>query len=90
MLNSDGIPTRIDEITFDLIKPISIIIVIDNVEKIAERLKTRDGKIYDLIVLNQLQWMELEYAKYLSDKYSIPYIEIQNGNYTKLMEIIQR
>lgn len=67
-----------------------MVIVIDDVKKIAERLKTRDGKIYDFILLNQLQCMELEYAKYLSNKYSIPYIEIQDGNYTKLMEIIQR
>jgi adenylate kinase len=32
--------------------------------------------------------MEIEYAKYLSDKYSIPYIEIKDRNYTQLMEII--
>ena len=30
--------------------------------------------------MNELQQMEIEYAKYLSDKYSIPYIEIKDGN----------
>ena len=34
-----------------------------------------------------VQQMEIEYAKYLSAKYSIPYIEIKGGNYTQLMKI---
>lgn len=88
LLNSDGIPNRIDEDTFDQINLKAIAIVIDVVEKIAKRLEARDGKIYDVKVLNELQQMEIEYAKYLSDKYSIPYIEIKDRNYTQLMEII--
>lgn len=88
LLNSDGIPSRIDEDTFDQINPKAIAIVIDVVEKIAKRLEARDGKIYDVKVLNELQQMEIEYAKYLSDKYSIPYIEIKDRNYIQLMEII--
>jgi adenylate kinase len=88
LLNSDGIPNRIDEDTFDQINPKVIAIVIDDVKKITKRLKARDGKIYDIKVLNELQQMEIEYAKYLSNKYSVPYIEIKDGNYTQLMEII--
>ncbi|SFE56826.1 MULTISPECIES: ATP-binding protein [Flavobacterium] len=88
LLNSDGMPSRIDEDTFDQINPKAIGIVIDVVEKIAKRLEARDGKIYDVKVLNELQQMEIEYAKYLSDKYSIPHIEIKDRNYTQLMEII--
>ncbi|WP_269241234.1 ATP-binding protein [Flavobacterium limnophilum] len=88
LLNSNQVPSRIDEETFDQINPKVIAIVIDDIQEIAKRLETRDGKIYDTKVLNQLQQMETEYAKYLSDKYSIPYIEIQYGNYTQLMEII--
>lgn len=65
-----------------------IAIVIDDVVEIVKRLEARDNKIYDVKVLNELQQMEIEYAKYLSDKYSIPYIEIKDGNYTQLMEII--
>lgn len=89
LLNSDGIPCRIDEDTFDQINPKVIAIVIDDVGKIAQRLKDRDGKIYDIKVLNQLQKMELEYAKYLSDKYSIPYIEIRNSNYMQLINLME-
>lgn len=88
LLNSDGIPSRIDENTFDKINPKVISIVIDDVEKIAQRLEIRDGKIYDIKILNELQQMEIVYAKYLSRKYSIPYVEIKNGNYTELIEII--
>lgn len=88
LLNSDGIPCRIDEDTFDQINPKAIVIVIDTVEKISKRLEVRDGKVYDIKTLNELQEMEIKYSKYLSDKYSIPYIEIKNGNYTQLMEII--
>jgi len=44
--------------------------------------------IYSIQILNDLQEMEIEYAKYLSDKYSIPYIEITDGNYNQLMENI--
>ena len=88
LLNSNEVPSRIDEETFDQINPKVIAIVIDDVEEIAKRLAVRDSKIYDTKVLNQLQQMEIEYAKYLSNKYSIPYFEIKNGNYTQLMEII--
>ena len=88
LLNSDGIPCRIDEDIFDQINPKAITIVIDDVEEIAKRLESRDGKVYSIKILNELQQMEIEYAKYLSDKYSIPYIEIKDGNYTQLMENI--
>lgn len=88
LLNSNGTPRRIDEDTFDKINPKAIAIVVDNVKKIAERLEVRDGKIYAVRILNELQQMEIEYAKYLSIKYSIPYIEIKNGNYSQLIEII--
>jgi adenylate kinase len=88
LLNSKEVPTRIDEETFDQINPRAIAILIDDVVKIAVRLEVRDGKTYNIKILNELQQMEIQYAKYLSDKYSIPYFEIKNGNYTQLMEII--
>lgn len=88
LLDSNGIPCKIDEETFDNINPKIISIVIDDVEKIAKRLENRDYKKYDMKVLNELQEMEIEYAKYLSNKYSIPYIEIRNSNYKRLLNII--
>lgn len=88
LLNSDGLPSRIDADVFDQINPKIVAIVIDDVEKIAKRLELRDDRIYSIQILNDLQEMEIEYAKYLSNKYSIPYIEIRGGNYNQLMENI--
>jgi adenylate kinase len=88
LLNSNGIPCKIDEETFDNINPKIISIVIDDIKKIIERLENRDDKKYDFETLNQLQEMEIEYAKYLSKKYSIPYIEIKNSDYKSLLNYI--
>ena len=88
LLNSDGIPSRIDENTFDQINPKAIAIVIDDVKNIVKRLEARDGKRYDVEILNELQQMEIEYAKYLSNKISIPYVEIINDNFNQLIKFI--
>lgn len=89
LLNSNGIPCKIDEETFDNINPKIISVVIDDIEKIIERLLKRDNKKYNIKILNELQEMEIEYAKYLSKKYSIPYIEIKNSDYKSLLNYIK-
>ncbi len=89
VLNSNGIPCRIDEETFDNINPKIISIVIDDIEKIVDRLEKRDNKKYDINILNKLQEMEIEYAKYLSKKNSIPYVEIKNSDYKSLLNSIK-
>lgn len=89
LLNSNGTPCKIDEETFDNINPKIISIVIDDIEKIAYRLEKRDNKKYNLKILNELQQMEIEYAKYLSKKYSIPYVEIKNNDYKSLLNSIK-
>ncbi|MCU0349458.1 MAG: ATP-binding protein [Flavobacterium sp.] len=88
LLNSNGIPCKIDEDTFDSINPKIISIVIDDIGKIIDRLERRDNKKYDINILDELQKMEIEYAKYLSKKYSIPYIEIKNNHYESLLNSI--
>ncbi len=88
LLNSEGIPSRVDEDTFNQINPKILALVIDNPSEIAKRLSTRDGKIYDFEALNKFQNMEIEYAKYLSQKYSIPYVEIKNGDFNQLLKLI--
>ncbi|MFH6962292.1 ATP-binding protein [Flavobacterium plurextorum] len=89
LLNSLNAPCKIDEETFNILNPRVISIVIDDVEKIAKRLENRDDKKYDIKVLNELQNMEIDYAKYLSRKYSVPYIEITDNNYKQLLNIIR-
>jgi len=88
LLNSNGIPCKIDEDTFDSINPKIISIVIDDIGKIVDRLEKRDNKKYDIKILDELQKMEIEYAKYLSKKYSIAYIEIRNNDYKSLLNSI--
>ncbi len=88
LINSKGIPSKIEEETFDYINPRIVAIVIDDIEKVVERLEKRDKRKYDSKILNELQEMEIEYAKYLSNKYSVPYIEIWNSNYKSLLNII--
>ena len=58
------------------------------IEKIVDRLEKRDNKKYDIKILDELQQMEIEYAKHLSKKYSIPYIEIRNNDYKSLLNSI--
>lgn len=88
LLNSNGIPCKIDEDTFDSINPKIISIVKDDIEKIVDRLEKRDNKKYDIKILDKLQKMEIEYAKYLSKKNFIPYIEIKNDDYKSLLNSI--
>ena len=88
LLNSGGIPCKIEEETFDTINPKIISIVVDDIGKIVDRLEKRDNKKYDIKILEELQQMEIEYAKYLSKKYSIPYIEIRNNDFKSLLNSI--
>ena len=88
LLNANCIPCKIDEDTFDSINPKIISIVIDDIGKIVDRLEKRDNKKYDIKILDELQKMEIEHAKYLSKKYSIPYIEIINNDYKSLLNSI--
>ena len=90
LLNSFGVPSKINEETFDIINPKIILVVIDDVQKIIERLESRDHKKYDVEVLTELQEMEIEYGKYLSKKYCVPYIEIVNNNYERFLDILNR
>lgn len=89
LLNSLSIPCKIDERTFDILDPRVISVVINDVETIAKRLENRDNKKYDIKVLSELQEMEIEYAKYLSKKYSVAYVEIRDNNYEHLLNIIR-
>ena len=84
LLNSKSKPEKVSEKTFKIIDPKVMAIVIEDVEIIYERLKQRDGTKYSLSLLDEMQKMEINYAKYLSSKFSKPYIEIHNSNYGTL------
>ena len=90
LLNSNGEPKRVSEKTFEIIDPKVMTIVIEDTEIIYERLKQRDGTKYSLSLLNEMQEMEIKYAKFLSSKYNKPYVEIHKGNYDKLNEFLPK
>ena len=90
LLNSKTEPERVSEDTFQLIAPKIMAIVIEDVEIIHARLKKRDSMNYTLPLLKKMQDMEVNYAKYLSCKLKVPYIEIKNGDYNRLVENIKR
>lgn len=84
LLNSNSKPEKVSEKTFEIINPKVMAIVIEETEIIYERLKQRDGTKYSLSLLNEMQEMEIDYAKYLSSKFNKPYVEIHKNNYGNL------
>lgn len=74
--------------TFEKISPKLIAVATTAVEIIKNRLEKRDEKIYSLDLLEDMQKMEVAYAKEVSISLKIPFIEIKNGNYTKLIKLI--
>ena len=88
LLNARRKPERINEETFHLINPKVFAIVVEKEEVIYERLKDRDSIHYDLSLLQEFQKMEIEYAKFLSDQFNRPYIEIKDQNSSMLIKYL--
>jgi len=86
LLNSNGEPEKIDETTFVGIQPEFIILLTCEPKIIFERLKQRDYSIYKLSVLEKMQQMEVEHAKYISKKLEIPLFTVIDGNTNSVIE----
>ncbi|MER3320142.1 MAG: ATP-binding protein [Allomuricauda sp.] len=86
LLNSNGEPEKIDESTFVGIQPKSIILLTCERKIIFERLKKRDDSTYKLSVLEKMQQMEVEHAKYISKKLKIPLFTVIDGNTNSVIE----
>lgn len=86
LLNSNGEPEKIDETIFVGIQPESIILLTCEPKIIFERLKQRDDSIYKLSVLEKMQQMEVEHAKYISKKLEIPLFAVIDGNTNSVIE----
>lgn len=90
LLNSNGDPEKIDESTFVGIKPKSIILLTCEPKVIFERLKKRDNSTYKLNVLEKMQAMEIEHAKYISGKLDIPLFTVIDGDTTSIFEYLEK
>lgn len=80
LLNSSGIPQKIEDETFVGINPISIILLICEASTISSRLTNRDDSRYDLRTIQKMQEMEVEHANHISKKLNIPLFEIKDND----------
>jgi adenylate kinase len=86
LLNSNGEPEKIDESTFVGIQPESIILLTCEPKIIYERLKQRDSSFYELNILEKMQRLEIEHAKYISKQLYIPLFTVINGNTSSIFD----
>lgn len=75
--------------TFKQINPLSLNIILGNIEEVRKRLETRDGKIYEYDLLERLQDKELIYAKYLSETLGLTLNIGTESNYFDLLNSLQ-
>lgn len=80
LLNSNGIPQKIEDKTFVSINPISIFLLTCEAKTILSRLTKRDESTYDLSTIQRMQEMEIEHANFISSKLRIPLFEINSNN----------
>jgi adenylate kinase len=66
--------------TFLDISPQAIIVLKDDPEKIYSRLIQRDKVKYDILLLQKMQNIELNYSKFVSQKLSVPYFVYDVSN----------
>jgi adenylate kinase len=74
LINKDGTVERIRESTFHNLRPRGIIVLVDSVERILERVKTRDGIVMDFDFVEQFQIEELTYSKEVAMRLNVPYL----------------
>ena len=67
---------RIPAITFERIAPMSVIVLVEEVEIIKRRLIDRDCVSYNLELIREFQTHELEYAKKICGLLKIPHLEV--------------
>lgn len=79
LLNSNGIPEKVPEITFFKINPFAIIIITLDIETILKRLENRDNEKYNLETLKKMQILEVQLAKETAYKLKIPFFNITSN-----------
>ena len=88
LFNSEGQVEKVPIETFEKIAPKLIAIVTTRIDIIKGRLEKRDNKGYDFDLLKDMQTSEKEYAQQISSKLDVPFVEIKDGNYNSLIEIL--
>ena len=88
LLNSDGVPEKVPENTFLKIDPCAIIVITCNAQTIADRLKARDNKSYDIKILQEMQSLEVEFAQKISLQLNIPFFNIKTSKDALLLDFL--
>jgi adenylate kinase len=88
LFNSEGQVEKVPMETFEKIAPKLIVIVTTKIDLIKGRLEKRDKKGYDFDLLKSMQTSEKEYAQQISLELDVPFVEIKDGNYQSLIEIL--
>lgn len=78
LLNEKGVVTRIPMETYTLLKPDTMILLLENPKIIVERRFQRDGIRQDECAINEFQCAEKAYATEIAEKLNIP-LEVSNG-----------
>lgn len=90
LLNEKGVITRIPMETYTLLKPNTMILLLENPKIIAERRFQRDGIRQDERAINDFQCAEKAYATEIAGQLNIP-LEVSNGtsDLGRIVEIIK-
>lgn len=88
LFNKNGIVEKIELEIFKNINPNFIVFVFSSPEVIQKRLKTRDGKIYSISLLQEMQMVEESYAKEIAFSLEIPYFHLTHENLPDLINLI--
>jgi adenylate kinase len=91
LLNKENIISKIPYETFEMINPNSLHIIInDDISEIKSRIETRDKRIYDFNLLEDMQKMEIDYAKDLSIRLGIQLSIGNENNYNSIESLLNR
>lgn len=77
LFDSQGSVNRVPFATFSGINPILISVLVTDPEIIVQRLTARDGKPYELKVIQQMQEEEVTYGKWVADQLGKPFLLVE-------------
>ena len=89
LLNKENIITKIPYETFEMIRPNSLHLVVnDNISEIKSRIETRDKRSYDFNLLKDMQNVEISYAQELSIKLGIQLSVGRESDYSEINSLL--
>ncbi len=88
LMNSQDEIDRVPMQTFQDINPEMIILLVDNLDVIMQRLKDRDDKLYDSKRIKSLFENELSWAHDVADKLGVEIYTIKVSEYEKVKSVI--